>query len=411
MLARVTSAAAGLFFALILAVPSAADTNDDGFVPMFNGRDLSGWVNVNCAPSTFYAKDGEVITTGKPTGFLRTPRQYENFIADFEWMHVNTKQVGNSGFFVWADPLPAVGTPYTRGIEVQVLVNLEFKDRNTGAVTATSHGDLFSIHGATCKPDRPHPQGWARCLPSENRAKGGGEWNHYKVVANDGVIKLHVNGKEVSGISECRPRKGYLALESEGAECHFRNLKIKELPSTNPKPEETAAQDEGFVNLYTGLDLSGWKADAGHKSHWQPRDSVLRADGQGEAADKTLSSAKEYGDCELIVDWRIPARRGENTPRTECSVLLRGGRAGAVMTPDGMMAIGTMTKRPEGLKPAGQWNRFRITMTRDQLTVNLNGQPVVESLRLGSVPAMGPVALYASGGPVEFSNIFVRELK
>ena len=131
--------------------------------------------------------------------------------------------------------LPAVGSPFPRGLEVQVLVNLEYKDQRTGAVTATSHGDLFSTQGATCVPDRPHPLGWARCLPSEYRAKGGGEWNHYKVVANDGAIKLHVNGREVSGVRSCRPRKGYLALESEGAECHFRNLRIRELPITPEK--------------------------------------------------------------------------------------------------------------------------------------------------------------------------------
>src|SRR5579864_6703854 len=83
-----------------------------GFVPMFNGKDLTGWVNVNCAPSTFYVKDGEIITTGKPTGYLRTAKQYENFIAEFDWMHVppSPGAVGNSGFFVWADPIPAVGT-------------------------------------------------------------------------------------------------------------------------------------------------------------------------------------------------------------------------------------------------------------------------------------------------------------
>src|SRR5947208_17141337 len=106
---------------LAVAPLRAADKKDDGFVPMFNGKDLTGWVNVNCAPSTFFVKDGQIITTGKPTGFLRTPRQYENFIAEFDWMHVNKTEVGNSGFFVWADPLSAVGTPYARGIEVQVL--------------------------------------------------------------------------------------------------------------------------------------------------------------------------------------------------------------------------------------------------------------------------------------------------
>src|SRR5262249_28676759 len=250
----------------------------------------------NCAPETFYVQDGEIITTGKPTGFLRTDKQYENFVLEMDWMHVNKDKVGNSGLFVWGDPIPAVATGYTRGIEVQVLVNLEKE------AFYTSHGDLFSIHGAHCKPDRPHPQGWERCLPSERRCKGGGEWNHYKVVANDGVIKLHVNGKEVSGVSACTPRKGYLALESEGAECHFRNLRLKELPSTNPKPEDVAEEAKDFVNLYPRLGLAGWQADAAAKAHWRPSDWRLDCDGKAEGHARYLWSAREYGDFELIVD-------------------------------------------------------------------------------------------------------------
>src|SRR5215510_15032955 len=159
------------FSVTFLATP-VLRAGDDGFRPLFNGKDLTGWVHVNDHPSTWSIKEGMIITTGKPTGYLRTDRQYENFIAEFDWMHVppNKDAVGNSGFFVWADPLPAVGSGYTRGIEVQVLVNLEKKDYYT------SHGDLFSIWGATCKPDRPHPHGEQRCLPSERRCKGGGEW-------------------------------------------------------------------------------------------------------------------------------------------------------------------------------------------------------------------------------------------
>src|SRR5262245_36748845 len=183
-------------FGLLLLGPALAApaAQDDGFTPMFNGRDLTGWVNVNCAPGTFFVKDNMIITTGKPTGYLRTEKQYENFIAEFEWMHVPPKPdaVGNSGFFVWGDALPAVGSPFTRGIEVQVLVNLEYKDKE-GKVTASSHGDVFSIQGATCEPDRPHPTGGKRCIPSEFRAKGANEWNHYRVEAKDGVIKLAVN--------------------------------------------------------------------------------------------------------------------------------------------------------------------------------------------------------------------------
>src|SRR5947199_1501434 len=92
------------------APTAAAVEKEDGFVPMFNGKDLTGWVNVNCAPGTFFVKDQEIITTGKPTGYLRTDKHFENFIAEFDWMHVPPKPdaVGNSGFFVCPDPIPAL---------------------------------------------------------------------------------------------------------------------------------------------------------------------------------------------------------------------------------------------------------------------------------------------------------------
>ncbi len=77
----------------------------------------------------------------------------------------------------------------------------------------TTHGDVFPIHGATMKPlgrDRGE-----RSFPSEERRKPSPEWNHYRVVASNGVLCLSVNGKEVSGGGDCNSRQGYLALESE----------------------------------------------------------------------------------------------------------------------------------------------------------------------------------------------------
>jgi len=225
--------AAALVLAAGLAAPQArAQDEAPGWRKLFNGKDLSGWVNVNCAPDTFKVIDGEIVTTGKPMGYLRTDRQYENFILEFEWKHLPPAPgaVGNSGCFVWADPFPAVGTVYTRGIEVQVLVNLEYTDKKTGSVTATSHGDLFSIWGADCVPDRPHPLGWKRCLPSEKRAKGAGEWNHYYIRGISGEVRLWVNGEEVSGGNNAQPPSGYLCLESEGSPIEFKNLRIRLLP-------------------------------------------------------------------------------------------------------------------------------------------------------------------------------------
>ncbi len=380
---------------------------DNGFKPLFNGKDLTGWHNVNGAPGTFFVKDNMIITTGKPTGYLRTDKHYENFIAEFDWMHVPPKkgEVGNSGFFVWCDPIPAVGTGYTRGIEVQVLVNLEWKDKKTGKSTATSQGDLFSIHGATCEPDRPHPLGWKRSIPKENHAKGEFEWNHYRVEANDGVIKLAVNGKFVSMVSKCNPRKGYLGLESEGSECRFKNLKIKELPSTNPKKEEICDLDKGFKNMYTGLDLSGWKTDENTKTHWQPRDTVLHCEG-GTA----LKSAEGYGDGEFSADFRFPIKDAK-----PCTIIARegnGDRMKLSISPAGHLkwgVVGSIEVEADVVFKPGQWNRFRASTKNQVLTMTVNDRELNSSSWAG-LPNTGAFVLHPEGS-MDFANLFVRGLK
>jgi hypothetical protein len=409
--------------------------DEDGSVPLFNGKDLTGWEQVSCAPDTFFVREGKIITTGKPMGFLRTAKMYENFILEMEWMHM--KEKGNSGLFVWSDALPAVGNCFSRAIEVQILDGTESKDY-------TSDGDLFSIQGATCKPDRPHPSGWMRCLPSERRSKRFGNWNHYRVEANNGVLKLAVNGKVVSGLSECKPRKGYLCLEAEGSECHFRNLRIKELPSTNPKPDEIAEEAKGSHTIYTGS-LVGWKQEPGHEGHWQPKDWILNYDGKSESKDKNLWTEKEYGNFQLICDWRWTAKpkkmmrptllpSGDEGKEVEVDdagdsgIYLRGSRKAQVniwcwpagsgevwgyrtdkKMPPEVRAAATPKKKADN--PLGKWNRFLITMKGDRLMVDLNGQRIIENAQLPDVPKRGPIGLQHHGDPIQFANIFVRELE
>jgi hypothetical protein len=438
----------GLLLATLLLAPLPAGRpagDEDGFAPLFNGKDLTGWARVNCAPETFTARDGMIVTTGIPTGVLRTQKQYENFILELEWKHLKPK--GNSGLFVWSDPLPAVGVPFTRAIEVQILDGVEGKDY-------TSDGDVFSIWGANLVPDRPHPSGWQRCLPSEKRSRPAGQWNHYRVTCNDGVLKLAVNGKVVSGGSKCLPRKGYLCLEAEGSECHFRNLRIKELPSTYPGPGEVADPARGFVSLFTGIDRSGWKPGKGQEGHWQPRPgpNTLFYDGKGESKDKDLWTEKEYGDFELLCDWRWtakPVKRprpvilpggdeaagGDGKVREEevedagdSGIYLRGspksqvniwcwpvgsGEVHGYRTDKNLPAEVRRAATPvaKADNPLGKWNRFLITMKGDRLTVRLNGKTVIEDARLPGVPARGPLGLQQHGAPIEFANLFVRELK
>jgi hypothetical protein len=186
------------------------------------------WVNVNTLPETWRREKDLLVCTGLPIGVMRSEKEYENFILEVEWRHMQAG--GNSGVFVWSDAKPGEESRLPGGVEVQMLeldwVNLNTRDGVKPPI-AYVHGELFGVGGVVTVPDNPRGE---RSKSVENRCKGKGEWNSYTVVCVDGVIKLSVNGKFVNGISKSTVKKGYLCLESEGAEIHFRNLKITELP-------------------------------------------------------------------------------------------------------------------------------------------------------------------------------------
>jgi lysophospholipase L1-like esterase len=424
-------------FVLVAARFAAAD--ELTFAPLFNGRDLAGWVDVNCAPDTFTVKEGMIVCSGKPTGVLRTAKRYENYVLELEYRHLHAG--GNAGLFVHSDPLTARGQPFTRSIEVQVMDGVETADY-------TSHGDVFSIHGATMTPDRPHPAGWARCLPSEKRAKPSPEWNHYRVTCNAGTLKLEVNGKEVSGASAIAPREGFICLEAEGSEVHFRNLRIAEMPPSGTLSDrDRAASARGFRALLNGKDLTGWRDAASHTAHWKMNDWVLAYDGQG--AD--LWTEEEFEDFELIADWRWSAkpqdanfpdiqRNGEQAlndqgqPKTvtvkdagDSGIFLRGNPKSQVNIwcwPVGSGEIwgyrtdpassaelkAACTPKVTADAPIGQWNRFHITVKGDVVNVALNGKPVIVDAVLPGMNKRGPIALQHHGSPLEFANLYVREI-
>jgi hypothetical protein len=365
-----------LLIAALLCVPAFA-ADDDGFVPLFNGRDLSGWVNANCAPETWSVTNGMIHCTGKPTGAMRTERQYENFIMEAEWRHLSSG--GNSGVFIWGTPIAAPGVPFLRGIEVQVLDHgYNVKGKNEWY---TTHGDVFPIHGAKMKPFGRH--NGDRSFPSEERSKPSPEWNHYRIVCTNGTIRLSVNGKEVSGGEDCNYRKGYLALESEGAPVEFRNVRIKELPSSNPPAELCAPQDEGFRTIFSGLDVRGWNGGAG----WTVEGERLRFKPESGGAASTLRTDKEYGDAEFIFDVRAPKESSQ-----PITVELRG-------VPIALE-----------LGASGNYTRFRVSVKGGEVTVQRDGKETSKQAPAKSMPARGPFGL-SSKGSVELMNLYARELR
>jgi hypothetical protein len=229
----VPAAVGALLLGAVGASPSGPAAS--GFVDLFNGKDLEGWVNVNTDPETWSVRDGQLVCSGKPLGVMRSEKQYENFVLHIEWMHVEPG--GNSGVFLWSNARPGESR-LPDGLEVQMLeldwVKLNTRDGKVPPI-AYVHGELFGVGGVKIVPDNPRGE---RSMSVENLCRGRGEWNTYEVVAVDGVVKLAVNGKFVNGVSRSTRRKGYLCLESEGAEIHFRNIRILELPPGVTTPEQ-----------------------------------------------------------------------------------------------------------------------------------------------------------------------------
>ena len=360
-----------------------SEERSSGFKPLFNGENFSGWVPVNTAPSTWLIKDNMLICSGKPIGELRTERMYQNFIMEVEWRHMKPK--GNAGIFVWADDITARGQPFHRGIEVQVLEN---SYGNTKGYT--THGDIFPIHGATMTP--VNGRGGSRAFPVENRSRPSPDWNHYRIVCNDGNISLAVNGKVVTKGKNSNPRKGYICIESEGGVVHYRNMIIKELPNTPVKPEQIAIMDRGYRCLYSGVDFSGWKATNGWRSHdWQ-----FRFHGSKDEVDTSLESEELFGDYGFIFDVRVS---DETKP---LKFQLRGKDISAIqVAPD-------MYKGDLVLK-GRNWNRFVGELRGNHLTLSLNDKKIFDGKKIEGLPLKGPIRIVPTG-PISMANIYVRPL-
>lgn len=202
-----------------------------GFGTISIGQKLNGqpvqWIQVNTEDSTWRMDGDELICRGLPIGVIRSGKKYQNFILHIEWKHMEAG--GNSGTFVWSNAQPGENR-LPDGVEVQMLeldwVNQNIRNGEKPPI-AYVHGELFGVGGVKIVPDNPRGE---RSKSVENRCLGKGEWNVYDVVCVDGTIKLSVNGKFVNGISQSSQKAGFICLESEGAEIHFRNLKIIELP-------------------------------------------------------------------------------------------------------------------------------------------------------------------------------------
>jgi hypothetical protein len=220
---------------------------------------------------------------------------------------------------------------------------------------------------------------------------------------------------------------------------------------------------EGWMPLFNGRDLSGWKVPEGDNGHWRVVSGVIDYDALSEArGDKDLWTERSFRDFVLRVDWRLKEYAGlypmpnvlpdgsherdaagkvilTERPNVDSGIYLRGSSKSQVnlwawpvgsgevygyrtdqkMPPEVRAGV---TPRVRADRPVGEWNRMEITMRGDRLTVVLNGQTVIENAQLPGVPGEGPIGLQHHGGRmkdgtmngasslVQFRNLYIKEL-
>ena len=214
---RALLACAAVLTAAGLAAVAEDKKADDGFTPVFNGRDFTGWkfvVQGDADPKkTWSVQDGVIVCTGKPNGYFYTDKSYKNYVIRYDWQYKrpanltdDSKFPGNSGCLVHIQPPHRV---WPKCVEVQGM------NRDHGKII------FVGFKGATEKYDRE----------AKNRAtKPVGQWNTTEITCKpDGTVTAKINGTPVSsGKSELT--EGVIGFQSEGAEIHFKNIKLKQLP-------------------------------------------------------------------------------------------------------------------------------------------------------------------------------------
>lgn len=193
------------------------DAPTPGEVFLFNGRNMEGWTAIlpdgGKMSDVWSVVDGVVVCKGQPTGYIRTNESYENFILRLEWRWSPvTKNAGNSGVL-----FRCIG-------EAKVWPTCIEAQLQSG-----SAGDFIAIGDYPMTTDATRKQG-RRTAAAHATERPVGEWNQYEIIVNGGDVTLLVNGEEVNRATDAKRGAGPIALQSEGTEIHFRNVRLAPLP-------------------------------------------------------------------------------------------------------------------------------------------------------------------------------------
>ena len=221
--------------ALALTIaPAIALAQEADFKPLFNGRDLSGWVYglrgngaENKAGKGYQVEDGVLFTTKEDGGNLFTEKEYSDFVLRFEF---KLTENANNGIGIRA---PLQGDAAYDGIEIQVLD--DGGSQYTKLQPAQYHGSVYQMF--------PAKRGFQKPV---------GEWNSEEItvqgrrinvklngttivdanlddVKDEGVLAKHRDMSKAEGSRGIANTKGHIGLLGHGTRVEFRNIRIKEL--------------------------------------------------------------------------------------------------------------------------------------------------------------------------------------
>lgn len=433
------------------------------FQPLFNGRDLTGWTG----DTVGYVVEDGVLVCKKGGKTLATEKEYGDFALTFDF---RVEPSGNNGIGI---RVPQGGHPAHDGLEIQIL---DHDGPRYGQQATLADG---STHKLTwLKPWQFHGSVYGIVPARTGYLKPAGEWNTETIIAIEDHVMVILNGAVIvdaflddhavpdgSAHPGKSSRRGRIVLAGHDDRVEFRNLSVSDFSPAAPTLRGPAdnVPPPGFQPLFDGRSLAGWKglahgdanvrrglagaelekaqaaADARMREHWSVADGVLRYDGRGDS----LCTARDYGDFELLIDWKIP-------PGADSGIYLRGTpqiqiwdpwdpRVGpgkpAPATPEewvkqygngrNLGSGGLWNNRRTRNSPLeladrkpGEWNTFLVRMVGERASVWLNGKLVVDRVKLEDYWSKGekPVAradqieLQHHGSELFFRNIFIREL-
>ena len=373
-----------LFAFLLTAVLGAepAQSLEVGFVPLFNGKDLSGWVPVDGAK--FIVKGDELYCPGEGDypSWLRSEETFENFVLRFDF---KLGKYGEGGIFLHA---PLLGRNSNVGFEVQL--SDEIRNRKPATI---SSGAIFGV-----------------VPPIKQAASPLEEWNKVEVVFDWPKLQVTLNGVLVQDLNveenpelRYRLRSGYLGLQDRGKEHTLRKLRIKRLPNRDT-----------MKSIFNGKDLTGWHIlDVGRGATFHVENGdIVAKDGTG-----YLLSDKQYQDFDLFcyvkadananggifIRWKSlePSDRGYEIQIED--IADSNNPTGSIY--DWAKADGVLPFTP------GEWYPLQIHVKGKHCVVRVNGTTVAEADDLPKVRP-GPVALqmHTEGKTIWFKDIRVREL-